>query len=83
MSTGQLIHLPEAGAAWEQNPLLLECLSASWRTWYINEYKPVNHLPVTNADGDFMEAILPKDYQPVSQFDRRAVLETPQEWRHG
>lgn len=75
MDTGRFRHLPQAGAAIDQNPLLISCMRICWYTWYINEYKPAHQIPVTAEDSDFMNDLLPKDYQPKSYYSKNAVKE--------
>lgn len=73
METGEFRHFPQSGSALDQHPLLLACLRASWYTWYINEYKPARQIPVTQQDSEWMQEILPPDYQPKSHYNKHAV----------
>lgn len=75
MHAGTFRRLPQDGGPFAQSPLLLECLRASWSVWYINEFKPANQIPMTLQDTEFMQSILPENYQPKSHYDKNAVKE--------
>jgi hypothetical protein len=64
MATGELLHLPEAGGAMDQDDHLLAAADVARRVWYIHEYKPANNQSPTDADMEFTNWFLPEGYQP-------------------
>ena len=75
MSTGAWNIYPHAGGYFDQDELLLSCIRYVWYTWYINAHKPAHQIPITPADGEFMESLLPKDYTLESGYDKEAARE--------
>lgn len=75
MGTGYYRWLPETGGILAQNDWLMECLQTAWYTWYINAYKPTHQIPITPEDSNFMNWLIPPDYQPPSGYNVEAVRE--------
>jgi hypothetical protein len=55
MGTGILRHLPEPGAALEQDSIILENMRFAYRTWHIDQKAAARHTP---EDQKFMRDIV-------------------------
>jgi hypothetical protein len=54
MVSGNLLHLPFSGGAWDQDDTLMYLIGIARQAWYVFKYMPANEMKWDEADGNFI-----------------------------